>query len=45
MGLKIPETNEFWHSVKKGIEFGLDCWDIVVKTAIKEALSDLEKER
>jgi hypothetical protein len=37
----IPEeaiTNDVLYQVKKGVEFGLECWSDVVKTAISEAL-------
>jgi len=37
----IPEaaiTDDVLHKVKKGVEWGLECWTDVVKTAIKEAL-------
>jgi len=31
-------TNDVLYQVKKGVEFGLECWSDVVKTAISEAL-------
>jgi len=37
----IPEeaiTDDVFHQVKKGVEFGLECWTDVVKTALKEAI-------
>jgi hypothetical protein len=37
----IPEeaiTDDVLYQVKKGVEFGLECWTEVVKTAIDEAL-------
>jgi len=37
----IPEeaiTDDVFYQVKKGVEFGLECWTEVVKTAIDEAL-------
>ena len=37
----IPEeaiTDDVLYQVKKGVEWGLECWTDVVKTAIKEAL-------
>ncbi len=37
----IPEeaiTDDVLYQVKKGVEFGLECWTDVVKTAIAEAL-------
>jgi len=37
----IPEeaiTDDVLHQIKKGVEFGLDCWTDVVKTALEEAL-------
>ena len=39
--MDIPEekiTDDIFYSVKKGVEFGLECWSDVVKTAIREAL-------
>ena len=39
----IPEeaiTDDVLYQVKKGVEFGSECWPDVVKTAIKEALDD-----
>ena len=39
--MNIPKeaiTDDIFYSVKKGVEFGLECWTDVVKTAIKEAL-------
>ena len=39
MGMpKEAITDDIFYSVKKGVEFGLECWSEVVKTAIKEAL-------
>ncbi len=41
--MDIPKeaiTDDIFYSVKKGVEFGLECWSEVVKTAIKEALKD-----
>ena len=39
MGIpKEAITDDVFHRVKKGVEFGLECWTEVVKTAIKEAL-------
>jgi hypothetical protein len=41
MGIpKETMTDDVIHQVKKGVEFGLECWTDVVKTAIKEALDD-----
>ena len=37
----IPEkaiTDDVLYQVKKGVEFGLECWTEVVKTALDEAL-------
>ena len=37
----IPEeaiTDDVLYQVKKGVEFGLECWSEVVKTALSEAL-------
>jgi len=37
----IPEeaiTDDVLHQVKKGVEWGLDCWTDVVKAAINLAL-------
>ena len=31
-------TDDVLHQVKKGIEFGLECWPEVVKEAINSAL-------
>ena len=39
--MDIPKekiTDDIFYSVKKGVEFGLECWSEVVKTAIREAL-------
>jgi len=39
--MDIPKekiTDDIFYSVKKGVEFGLECWPDVLKTAIKEAL-------
>ena len=41
--MDIPEeaiTDNIFYSVKKGVEWGLECWSDVVKTAIKEALDN-----
>ncbi len=38
----IPEeaiTDDVLYKVKKGVEWGLECWSDVVKTAIREALN------
>ncbi len=32
-------TDDVLYQVKKGVEFGLECWSDVVKTAISEALN------
>ena len=32
-------TDDVLYQVKKGVEFGLECWTDVVKTAIREALN------
>jgi hypothetical protein len=40
----IPEasiTDDVLARVKKGVEWGLECWSDVVKTAIREAI-DIE---
>ena len=37
----IPEeaiTDDVLYQVKKGVEWGLECWTEVVKTALNEAL-------
>ena len=37
----IPEeaiTDDVLYQVKKGVEFGLECWTDVVKEALKEAI-------
>jgi len=37
----IPQkalTDDIFYQVKKGVEWGLECWSDVVKTAISEAL-------
>jgi len=37
----VPEqaiTDDVFYQVKKGVEFGLECWSEVVKTALKEAI-------
>jgi len=37
----IPEeaiTDDVLYQVKKGVEWGLECWTEVVKTALDEAL-------
>ena len=37
----IPEeaiTDDVLYQVKKGVEFGLECWTDVVKTALQEAI-------
>ena len=39
--LGIPQeaiTDDVLHQVKKGVEFGLECWTDVVKEALKEAI-------
>jgi len=39
--MDIPKEeidDDIFDSVKKGVEFGLECWPDVVKTAIREAL-------
>ena len=39
--MDIPKekiTDDIFDSVKKGVEWGLECWPQVVKTAIREAL-------
>ena len=39
--MDIPKealTDDVLHRVKKGVEFGLECWSEVVKTALDEAL-------
>jgi len=39
MGIpKKAITDDVFHRVKKGVEFGLECWSEVVKTALDEAL-------
>jgi len=39
MGIpKETITDDVFHRVKKGVEFGLECWTEVVKTALDEAL-------
>ena len=40
--MDIPEeaiTDDVFYQVKKGVEFGLEYWSEVVKTAISEALN------
>jgi len=40
--MSIPEeaiTDDVLYQVKKGVEWGLECWTDVVKTAIREALA------
>jgi hypothetical protein len=40
--LGIPEesiTEDILAQVKKGVEWGLECWAEVVKTALREALN------
>jgi len=32
-------TDDVLYQVKKGVEFGLECWTEVVKTAIRESLN------
>jgi len=32
-------TDDVLYQVKKGVEFGLECWTEVVKAAIQEALN------
>ena len=37
----IPDeviTDDIFRQVRKGVEFGLECWSEVVKTALAEAL-------
>jgi len=39
--MNIPEeaiTDDILVQVKKGVEWGLECWSEVVKTALNEAL-------
>ena len=39
--MDIPKEkidDDIFYSVKKGVEFGLECWSDVMKTAIREAL-------
>jgi len=39
--MSIPKeaiTDDIFYQVKKGVEFGLECWSEVVKTALAEAL-------
>jgi len=39
--MNIPEeaiTDDILAQVKKGVEWGLECWSEVVKTALNEAL-------
>jgi len=39
--MDIPKeaiTDDVFYQVKKGVEFGLECWSEVVKTALAEAL-------
>ena len=41
--MDIPKeaiTADILHQIKKGVEFGLECWSEVVKTALDEALKD-----
>lgn len=39
MGIpKKAITDDVFHRVKKGVEFGLECWSEVVKTSLDEAL-------
>jgi len=39
MGIaKEAITDDVFYQVKKGVQFGLECWSIVVKTALDEAL-------
>ena len=41
MGMpKEAITDDVFPRVKKGVEFGLECWPEVVKTALAEALKD-----
>ena len=35
-------TDDVFHQVKKGVEFGLEYWSEVVKTALTEALTDID---
>ena len=39
MGIpKKAITDDVFYRVKKGVEFGLECWSEVVKTALDDAL-------
>ena len=39
MGIPVEAiTDDVLHQVKKGVEFGLECWCEVVKEAINSAL-------
>ena len=39
MGIpKKAITDDVFYQVKKGVEFGLECWSEVVTTALDEAL-------
>ncbi len=41
MGIpKKAITDDVFYQVKKGVEFGLECWSEVVKTALDEAIKD-----
>lgn len=37
-------TDEFLEDVKKGLEFGLECWSDVMKVAVLEALENHSKQ-
>ena len=37
----LIENEDFIHSVRKGLECGLECWACVMETAIKVAIADL----
>ena len=38
MGIpKKAITDDVFHRVKRGVEFGLECWSEVIKTALDEA--------
>ena len=41
--MEIPEeaiTDDILYQVRKGVEFGLECWSEVMKEAINMALKD-----
>lgn len=42
MGLTRKLTDEELSQIQKGLEFGLECWSEVMRTAIKEALKKVE---